>query len=133
MNFKKWFEWDSKASDGISHASVIGLHFVSCIFVGALLGYYLDKWLGTWPLCAGIMFFLGIVAGFRNVYIDAKKLIAADKRNDEAKKQQRKISVQEQVNTALVHKNITINSQHANNNETNTTRDSEQQNKDAKE
>jgi ATP synthase protein I len=38
------------------------------------MGYFLDKWLGTKPW--GLLFFLifGIAAGFKNVYMEVKKL-----------------------------------------------------------
>lgn len=86
MNLKKWFDWDKGISDALSYAGVIGLHMVSGILVGGGLGYFLDKWLGTWPWLSGIMLVLGIVAGFRNVYIDSKRLIEAEKKYDEEKK-----------------------------------------------
>ena len=33
--------------DSLGRASVRGLHMVSGIIVGCLLGYWLDKWFGT--------------------------------------------------------------------------------------
>ena len=35
--------------DSLGRASVMGLHMVSGIIVGCLLGYWLDKWFGTYP------------------------------------------------------------------------------------
>ncbi len=61
--------------DAIGSASIIGLHMVSGIIVGGGLGYGLDHWLDTFPWCAGIGLILGIVAGFRNVWIDTQRLI----------------------------------------------------------
>ena len=40
--------------DSLGRASVMGLHMVSGIIVGCLLGYWLDKWFGTYPWCAGV-------------------------------------------------------------------------------
>lgn len=55
-------------------ASMMGLHLVTNIFVGGLLGYGIDYLLDTSPIGAGIGFFLGIIAGFRGLWIDAKRL-----------------------------------------------------------
>ena len=62
-------------------ASMMGLHFVSGLLVGGGIGYALDKWLGTgfWLL---IFLPLGIVAGFMNVYRDAKRLMREQDRLD---------------------------------------------------
>lgn len=59
----------------MGRAGVMGLHFVSGIFVGGLMGYGVDHWFTTapWGLLIGLMF--GIAAGFRNVWIDAKRLM----------------------------------------------------------
>jgi ATP synthase protein I len=56
-------------------AGSIGLHMVSGILVGFLIGYWLDKWLDTSPWLKLVFFILGVVAGFRNVYLDAKILL----------------------------------------------------------
>ena len=37
-------------------------------FGGALIGYALDRWLETWPICFLVMFFLGAAAGMLNAY-----------------------------------------------------------------
>lgn len=73
---------DTGLFGALGKASIIGLHMVSGIIVGTGLGYLLDRWLDTFPLCAGIGFFFGIAAGFRNVWIDTKALIRqeADKK-----------------------------------------------------
>lgn len=41
---------------------------VAGVGVGAFLGYLLDAWLGTKPLFMIVMFFLGFIAGFVNIY-----------------------------------------------------------------
>ena len=58
----------------------MGLHLVSGTFVGAVAGWFLDKWLGTNPWLFLTMLVLGIVAGFMNVYRDAKHLMENEKR-----------------------------------------------------
>lgn len=41
---------------------------VAGVAVGAFLGYLLDDWLNTKPLFMIVMFFLGFIAGFMNIY-----------------------------------------------------------------
>jgi ATP synthase protein I len=63
----------------LSKASLVGIHLVSCTFIGLLMGYYLDKWMGTrpWLLVAFLIF--GIAAGFKNMYEEIKKIQGAEK------------------------------------------------------
>lgn len=72
--------------DIVGRASVMGLHMVSGLLVGVLLGYGLDHWLDTFPWGAGIGLLFGIGAGFRNVWIDAKYLIHEGERKHAAQK-----------------------------------------------
>ena len=58
--------------DSLGRASVMGLHMVSGIIVGCLLGYWLDKWFGTYPWCAGVGLIVGIGAGFRNIWLEKR-------------------------------------------------------------
>ncbi len=56
-------------------ASTMGLHMVSGPLVGGGLGYLCDTYLfDSYPIGLSIGVVLGIFAGFRNVYIDAKYL-----------------------------------------------------------
>ena len=41
---------------------------VAGVVVGALIGFALDRWLGTSPLFLLVMFFVGAVAGMMNVW-----------------------------------------------------------------
>ncbi|RUM57521.1 MAG: hypothetical protein DSY59_02395 [Persephonella sp.] len=66
--------------------TTIGLHLVSGIVVGVLIGYYLDKFFNTSPLLTIIFFFFGIGAGFRNMYKDVQKYIVNEEKNSETKK-----------------------------------------------
>ena len=63
--------------DAITRASTMGLHIVSGILVGSVIGYGMDYWLDTTPWCffAGVL--LGIAGGFKNVYTDAQLLVKA--------------------------------------------------------
>jgi ATP synthase protein I len=56
-------------------ASSIGLAVVVAIFLGLGLGLFLDKYFGTkpWLTIAGLV--LGVVAGFRNLWVMSQKLI----------------------------------------------------------
>lgn len=74
-------------------AGTLGLHFVSATVVGLFFGYWLDDFFGTKPWLLMIFFLLGIVAGFKMVFEDVKKMQAREeaerkqqgslKRNDE--------------------------------------------------
>lgn len=66
----------SGALELLSTAGTIGLQLVSATFIGLAMGYFLDKWLGTGPWLLVIFLLLGIVAGFRDVYREAKRLQA---------------------------------------------------------
>ena len=59
----------------MANTGVIGLHLVSGPAVGFAIGYGLDHWLGTSPWCKLIFLFIGIAAGFLNVYRDTKALL----------------------------------------------------------
>ena len=71
MFFKKR---DSKTWDAVSRASLMGTNMVASTVVGLVIGYYLDKWLGTspWMLLAWLLF--GIVAGFRSMYLETMRI-----------------------------------------------------------
>ena len=54
-------------------ASAIGMSLVLAIFIGFFLGYLLDKYFGTGYFLTIVGLILGVIAGFRNVYIMGKK------------------------------------------------------------
>lgn len=56
---------DSNAARMAFRASI---ELVSAVVVGGLLGYWIDQWLGSTPWAMIIMFFLGFIAGFVNIY-----------------------------------------------------------------
>lgn len=74
---------DKKTWDMISRAALMGTNMVACTVVGLGLGYVLDKWLGTapWMLLAWLL--LGIVAGFRGMYLEAMKIHKAQSEDGE--------------------------------------------------
>lgn len=49
--------------------SSVGISLVAAILIGLAMGYYLDQWLDTRPLFTLVMLLMGIISGFRNVYI----------------------------------------------------------------
>jgi len=54
-------------------ASTIGMTLVFCILIGGFAGYLLDNYFGTGYLFKIIGLIMGIIAGFRNVYVMGKK------------------------------------------------------------
>ena len=48
--------------------SAIGIYFGVSIALGLAIGFYIDKKLGTAPIFFLIFMFLGIVAGFVNLF-----------------------------------------------------------------
>lgn len=54
-------------------ASAIGMSLVFSIFIGGFIGYLLDEYFGTGYLFKIIGVIVGIIAGFRNVYLMGKK------------------------------------------------------------
>lgn len=49
--------------------SGLGISMVAATLIGLSIGYYLDRWLGTNPWMTLIFLCIGIVSGFRNIYI----------------------------------------------------------------
>jgi F0F1-type ATP synthase assembly protein I len=49
--------------------SSIGISVALAIAIGVYVGLKLDKWLGTDPWFFFIFLFIGIVSGFRNIFI----------------------------------------------------------------
>ena len=53
--------------------SQFGINMVVPIAMCSVAGYFLDEWLGTKYIII-ILFFVGALAGFRNIYIMARKI-----------------------------------------------------------
>ncbi len=61
----------------------VGSELVAGVLVGGFLGWWLDRWLGTSPLGLLVMLFLGMAAGFWNVYrVAARPTGSAAAQND---------------------------------------------------
>jgi len=54
------------AANGL--VALIGLSMFACLFIGALIGRTLDRWLNTSPLLIVIFTFLGAIASFKVLY-----------------------------------------------------------------
>ena len=62
-----------KTIKDLGYVSTIGMTRAFSIAIGALIGYYLDQWLGTKPWLFFVFFGFGIAAAFRNLYTLYKK------------------------------------------------------------
>ena len=58
----------------LSVASTMGLSMVLAIFIGYGAGYYLDRYFQTSPWLTMIFLILGIIAGFKNLYVLARRI-----------------------------------------------------------
>jgi ATP synthase protein I len=59
---------DPAVQQGMGVGLRIGVEFVVAIVLATALGWALDRWLGTAPWGAIVMFFLGVGTGMMNVY-----------------------------------------------------------------
>lgn len=84
MSFKQFIGSQRDGAKAMSTAGVIGLHMVSGPLVGAAIGFGLRAWLdlGSWVVLAFL--FIGIGAGFLNVWRDSSQLVR--KMENEGKK-----------------------------------------------
>ena len=61
--------------------SQFGINMLVPIFLCSFGGWYLDKWFNTTFLFV-VLFFVGALAGFRNIFIMARKIYEGDKKNE---------------------------------------------------
>ena len=66
----------------LSFLSSVGITMVAATFIGLAMGYYLDKWLGTDPWLTLIFLLLGIVSGFRNIFILTAREVRRQERSE---------------------------------------------------
>ena len=66
-------EKDRKLIRMIGVLSTVGLTLVFATVIGLFVGLKLDAWLGTSPWLTAVFLFIGIAAGFRNLFIYAKR------------------------------------------------------------
>lgn len=62
-----------KSAIQMAYASSVGIAMVLAIFGCLFLGIWLDRTFGTEPYFTLILLLIGIVAGFRNLYLLIKK------------------------------------------------------------
>lgn len=79
-------EKDRKLIRMIGVLSTVGLTLVFATVIGLYLGIKLDAWLGTSPWFTAIFLFLGIAAGFRNLFVYSKRSQETLNENDKDKK-----------------------------------------------
>jgi ATP synthase protein I len=80
-------EKDRKLFRLIGVLSTVGLTLVFATIIGLFVGLKIDAWLGTSPWFTAIFLLLGIIAGFRNLFIYARRSQQTfdekdDKKND---------------------------------------------------
>ena len=59
----------------VSMLSQVGITILVCIGLGVFVGIALDRWLGTDPWMLLLFIFLGIVAAFKSLYEQFKRLL----------------------------------------------------------
>lgn len=84
MSYKDILESQKDGMRASARYGLVGLHLASGPLTGFALGYGLDLWLLTGPWCKMIFLFLGIGAGFLNVWRDSKEIIQKMDEKDEA-------------------------------------------------
>lgn len=67
----------------LAMVSSMGISVVLAIAIGVWFGLTLDRWLGTKPWFFYIFLFIGIAAGFKNVYVIAGREIRKSDDNDQ--------------------------------------------------
>ncbi len=75
-------EKDRKLIRMIGVLSTVGLTLVFATVIGLYVGLKLDAWLGTSPWFTAVFLLLGIVAGFRNLFVHAKRSQETFDKND---------------------------------------------------
>lgn len=81
-----FFKKKNKHTESMGLAYMMGLHLVSGIIVGMVMGYYLDKYFDTKPWLTLIFLVLGIIAGYRNMF---REMARIQKKEAEADAQDR--------------------------------------------
>lgn len=71
----------------LSFLSSVGISMVAATFIGLAIGYYLDRWLGTSPWLTLIFLLVGIVSGFRNIFILTARELRRQQQNEQDQEQ----------------------------------------------
>ena len=79
-------EKDRKLVRMLGVLSTVGLTLVFATAIGLYIGLKLDKWFGTSPWLTAVFVLFGLIAGFRNLFVYAKRsqkmLEEEDKKHD---------------------------------------------------
>lgn len=75
MGLRDFLSLQRDGARAMSTTGVMGLHLVSGPAVGFAMGYGIDFWLDTTPWGGLSGLFIGIGAGFLNVWRDARQLV----------------------------------------------------------
>jgi F0F1-type ATP synthase assembly protein I len=67
----------------LAMVSSMGISVVMAIGIGVWFGLTLDRWFGTKPWFFYIFLFIGIAAGFKNIYVIAGREIRKDNDSDQ--------------------------------------------------
>ena len=70
--------------------SSIGIEMGVAVFIGWLMGHYLDKWLGTDPWFMILFLLCGVAAGFKGMIAAAREATADAERKRRARDEQQK-------------------------------------------
>jgi ATP synthase protein I len=65
--------------------STVGLALVFATVIGLFIGLKLDEWLGTSPWLTAIFLLLGVIAGFRNLFVYVRRSQDLLKKDDHKK------------------------------------------------
>jgi F0F1-type ATP synthase assembly protein I len=66
-------EKDRKLIRMLGVLSTVGLTLVFATVIGLYIGLKIDKWLGTSPWFTAVFLLLGLIGGFRNLFVYAKR------------------------------------------------------------
>ncbi len=66
----------------LAMASTMGLSMVLATVLGLVFGYYLDRVFDTKPWLTMIFLILGIIAGFKNIFVIMKRVQRMSRENE---------------------------------------------------
>lgn len=69
----------------LSMVSSLGITMVASILIGLAMGYYLDKWFDSSPVCTLLFMALGIISGYRSLHIVTMRELRRIEREDQQK------------------------------------------------
>lgn len=82
-------KYDRNVYKALTFFSQFTINMLVPIFMCSLAGYALDRWLGT-KIFFVILFFIGALAGFRNVFLLAKRVYDGGKGDSAGENKRRK-------------------------------------------